>query len=176
VKFSGLFFAGIILAALPVFAETAARSDSIVWREVPLTEEMMVGVWDKKIPKNMNIAWAADLNKDGVDELLFQPNPRHPKASSYSNNVFVRIYSQNQDGIFHRLLSDEMPATVMPKILPSSTNGYHDIRITRHISAHKNSQTFYKFDGKKYVSQECWIIMFDSEKKEKITPQKCYKR
>jgi len=93
--------------------------------------------------ENMTVE-EVDLNRDGVSE--YEVELSGPCACGMVNCT-IYLYRQTASG-YELILEDA--AGLGLELLRTSSNGYTDVRVDARDSAAAQSQTIYKFDGKRY--------------------------
>jgi hypothetical protein len=93
--------------------------------------------------ENMNVE-EVDLNRDGVSE--YEVELSGPCVCGMVN-CSIYLYRQSVAG-YELILEDA--AGLGLELLKTSSNGYTDVRVDARDNAATQSQTVYKFDGKRY--------------------------
>ena len=93
--------------------------------------------------ENMNVE-EVDLNRDGVKE--YEVELSGPCACGMVN-CSIYLYRQSVAG--YELILDDASGLGL-ELLKTSSNGYTDLRVDARDNAATQSQTVYKFDGKRY--------------------------
>lgn len=101
--------------------------------------------------ENMSVA-EVDLNRDGVSEYEVQLSG--PCVCGMVN-CSIYVYRQSLAG-YELILEDA--AGLGLELLKTSSNGYTDLRVDARQNAATQSQTIYKFDGKRYREASSRIV------------------
>lgn len=104
-----------------------------------------------KAQENMTVE-ELDLNNDGVKE--YEVEMSGPCACGMVN-CSIYIYRKAGQG-FESILDDAAGLGV--ELLKTSTNGYRDLLVTARDTAATQSQTTYKFDGKRYRDAKNMLV------------------
>lgn len=105
----------------------------------------------RKAQENMTVE-ELDLNNDGVKE--YEVEMSGPCACGMVN-CSIYIYRKAGQG-FELILDDAAGLGV--ELLRTSTNGYRDLLVTARDTAATQSQTTYKFDGKRYRDAKNMLV------------------
>lgn len=109
----------------------------------------------RKAQENMSIE-EIDLNHDGVKE--YEVEMSGPCACGMVN-CSIYIYRQTAQG-FEIILDDA--AGLGLDLLKTSTNGYTDLLVTARDTAATQSETVYKFDGKRYRDVKNTLVQVET--------------
>ncbi len=105
--------------------------------------------------ENMSVE-EVDLNRDGVSE--FEVQLSGPCVCGMVN-CSIYLYRQNPAG-YELILEDAAGLGI--ELLKTSSNGYTDLRIDARENAATQSQSIYKFDGKRYREASSRIVNMET--------------
>ena len=101
--------------------------------------------------ENMSVE-EVDLNRDGVSE--YEVELSGPCACGMVN---CSIYLYRESAVGYEVLLEDAAGLGL-ELLRTSSNGYADVRVEARESAATQSQTVYKFDGKRYREASSRIV------------------